>query len=168
MGVEGPLAGAFDVRRLGAFGHSLGGNAALEFCRTDERCRAAVNLDGANWSDVGRIGLAKPALILAAEHPEMEAPPEGLVAAGVYPDLEWALAERAVLFDGWQKVVETGRPGLLHTIEGARHANFADLQFVALPEDSPLRGGIGPVEPRLMWRDTCDQLLAFFGEHLRA
>ena len=161
-----PLEGHLDLDRVGAFGHSLGGNAALGFCRIDDRCRAAVNLDGGNWGDVGDLGLAKPALIVASEHPEMLAPAEQMVAAGAYPDVEWCLADRASLFDGWQKVVETGRPGSIVTIEGARHASFADVQFVLLAADSPLRAIMGPIEPRSMWRQTSDLLLGFFGEHL--
>ena len=44
------LAGRLELTGLGVFGHSLGGNAALEFCRKDDRCKVAVNLDGANWN----------------------------------------------------------------------------------------------------------------------
>jgi hypothetical protein len=164
--VQSPISSLFNWGRLGAFGHSLGGNAALEFARTDDRCRAAVNLDGANWSEVGRTGVSKPAMILAGEHPEMLAPAESMVAAGVFPTVEWCLEERAVLFDGWQIVVDTGRPGSMHTIEGARHANFADVQFASLPEDSSIRGVLGPGEPRLIWSETCRRLLEFFGAYL--
>ena len=57
-------------RQLGAFGHSFGGNAALEWCRADERCRAAANLDGAIWTEVGTVGLPRPALQILADHPE--------------------------------------------------------------------------------------------------
>jgi hypothetical protein len=56
----------------------------------------------------------------------------------------------------------------MHTIAGSRHANFADVQFVKLPGDSPIRAVVGSIEPMQMWRETCDYLLAFFGEHLRA
>ena len=41
------LAGRLDLGRFAALGHSFGGNAALEWCRMDQRCRAAANLDGA-------------------------------------------------------------------------------------------------------------------------
>jgi predicted dienelactone hydrolase len=51
------LAGRLDLARLGCFGHSMGGDAALEHCRLDARSRAAANLDGANWSEVGRVGV---------------------------------------------------------------------------------------------------------------
>ena len=65
------LAGRLDLTRLGVFGHSLGGNAALEFCRRDDLCKVAVNLDGANWNEVGKVGLKKPAMIIAARTPRI-------------------------------------------------------------------------------------------------
>ena len=161
-----PLATTIDDYRLGAFGHSLGGNAAFEFCRSDERCRAAVNLDGAIWSEVGRVGLPKPSLVLMTEHPELDEPVGALVAAGLYPSIEWGLAERAVVQRGWQVVAETGRPSEIVTISGARHVNFADLQFVGAPQGSLTQGVIGSIEPVSMWRQTSDHLLRFFQEHL--
>jgi dienelactone hydrolase len=66
----GLLGGRLDLSRLGSFGHSFGGNAALQWCRNDRRCRAAANLDGALWTEVGRVGLDRPVLQLLAEHPE--------------------------------------------------------------------------------------------------
>src|SRR6185295_15007204 len=42
----GLLAGRFDLTRLGALGHSMGGVTAAQFCSEDRRCRAALNLDG--------------------------------------------------------------------------------------------------------------------------
>ncbi|PYR03939.1 MAG: hypothetical protein DMG00_24995, partial [Acidobacteria bacterium] len=35
-----------DVRRFGAFGHSMGGVMAAELCLTEKRCAAVLNLDG--------------------------------------------------------------------------------------------------------------------------
>ena len=70
----GLLGGRLDLDRLGGFGHSFGGNAALQWCRDDRRCRAAANLDGALWTEVGRVGLERPVLQVLAEHPEF-APP---------------------------------------------------------------------------------------------
>jgi predicted dienelactone hydrolase len=40
------LAGRLDLNQLGAFGHSMGGVTAADFCTRDRRCRAALNLDG--------------------------------------------------------------------------------------------------------------------------
>jgi predicted dienelactone hydrolase len=68
------LAGRLDLARLGCFGHSMGGDAALEHCRLDARSRAAANLDGANWSEVGRVGVEGPVLLLLADHSELQMP----------------------------------------------------------------------------------------------
>jgi hypothetical protein len=40
------LVAALDLTRLGAFGHSMGGVMAGQFCLDDRRCRAGLNLDG--------------------------------------------------------------------------------------------------------------------------
>ena len=40
------LVARLDVGRLGAFGHSMGGVTAADFCARDRRCRAGLNLDG--------------------------------------------------------------------------------------------------------------------------
>jgi hypothetical protein len=40
------LAARLDMSRLGAFGHSMGGVTAADFCARDRRCRAGLNLDG--------------------------------------------------------------------------------------------------------------------------
>lgn len=41
-----PLAGMLDLNRVGAMGHSMGGIAAAQICYTDNRIKAAANLDG--------------------------------------------------------------------------------------------------------------------------
>jgi len=48
QGGEGPfgiLAASADVTRIGIFGHSTGGGAAVEVCLVDERCDAVLGLD---------------------------------------------------------------------------------------------------------------------------
>lgn len=40
---------ALDLERVAILGHSIGGSAAGEFCKTDSRCKAGVQLDG-NYS----------------------------------------------------------------------------------------------------------------------
>jgi predicted dienelactone hydrolase len=44
--IAGRLAATIDLGRLGAFGHSMGGVTAGQFCVDDRRCRAGLNLDG--------------------------------------------------------------------------------------------------------------------------
>ncbi len=56
----------FDLNKIGVAGHSAGGTAAIEFCRSDNRCKAAADLDG--WYDqaIGQNPINKPLLLLFA------------------------------------------------------------------------------------------------------
>lgn len=45
LNAGGPMAGRLDLSRIGVFGHSTGGGAAIEFCATDDRCSAVYGLD---------------------------------------------------------------------------------------------------------------------------
>jgi predicted dienelactone hydrolase len=45
-GVVARIVGKFDLSRLGAAGHSMGGVASGQFCVEDRRCLAGLNLDG--------------------------------------------------------------------------------------------------------------------------
>ncbi|MCP4165207.1 MAG: hypothetical protein GY759_04845 [Chloroflexi bacterium] len=67
------LEGRLDFGRMGTFGHSTGGGAALQFCAEDKRCKATVGLDA--WliplSDTLLAeGLSKPTLFLFSD-PDM-------------------------------------------------------------------------------------------------
>jgi predicted dienelactone hydrolase len=133
------LAGRLDLRRLTAVGHSFGGAAALQWCRDDPRCAAAANLDGALWTEVGRLGLSRPVLQVLASHPEFDLTPDDAVRAGVAPDPGWYTAERSITLDGWATVDRTGRPAVSRQITGATHVNFMDIPFLPLTPDSPAR-----------------------------
>ena len=45
LGPLGALAASADVSRIGIYGHSIGGGAAVEVCLVDERCDAVLGLD---------------------------------------------------------------------------------------------------------------------------
>jgi predicted dienelactone hydrolase len=72
------LGQALDLGRVGMFGHSGGGFAALEAMYEDPRIKAGINMDGTlefvfgaptdtNFSPVAQHGLAKPFLILSSD-----------------------------------------------------------------------------------------------------
>jgi pimeloyl-ACP methyl ester carboxylesterase len=65
---SGTFAGRMNLGRLGMFGHSFGGATALEFCRQDPRCRAAIDLDGIPFGRVVTEGLGKPGMFLISDH----------------------------------------------------------------------------------------------------
>jgi hypothetical protein len=162
------FAGRLDFSRLGAFGHSFGGDAALELCRTDHRCLAAANLDGALWSDVGRVGLDGPTLQVLAEHTEFDVTGEGAVKAGAAPNIQWFEAEKAITFGGWRTVQRLARPGYTVQVRGAGHVSFMDVPLLPVTDRSIVKPALDAIkiEPHRMWRLTCDLLLAFFGRHL--
>jgi hypothetical protein len=163
-----PLSGRLDLDRFGAFGHSLGGNAALECARLDPRCKAVVNLDGGLWTSVGSVGLDRPTLQIMAEHPEMVMPCEDAVRLGIYPSAEWCTVEQGLAVDGWQTVYERSQPGSAVLIRGSGHISFLDVPFLPIAPGSMLAGGLVGVriDARRAWRLICDYLLAFFGRHL--
>jgi pimeloyl-ACP methyl ester carboxylesterase len=165
---DDPLAGHLDLSRLAAIGHSFGGSAALQWCRDDPRCRVAVNLDGALWTEVGRLGLDRPVLQLLAPHREFAVEPEEAVTSGMAPDTGWFLAEREITLGGWRTVQRLSPTAYSYQVEGATHLSFMDVPFLPLGPDSP----VGPmlaataIAPDRMWRIVGDTLLAFLGTHL--
>ena len=166
----GLTSGHLDLDRLGAFGHSFGGNAALEWCRRDERCRAAANLDGAVWTAVGRVGLPRPALQVLADHPEFDMSGDDAVRAGIASDAVWHDAERALAVDGWRAVDRLARPGRTVRIAGAGHMSFMDIPFLPLRPGSPVSGWSAAItiEPTRMWQITTELLRDFFDRYLCA
>ena len=164
----GLTGGHLDLTSVGAFGHSFGGNAALEWCRADERCRASANLDGAIWTEVGTVGLPRPALQILADHPEFALTGADAVAAGIVTDPAWHDAERMLARDGWRNVDRLASPGHTARIAGSTHMSFMDIPFLAVQPGSPVAGMLAAtsIRPERMWRLTSDLLLAFFAEHL--
>lgn len=70
LNASGPLAGLFDLERLGLFGHSTGGGAVMTVCAVDTRCKAVLGMD--TWIEpadeaIVAAGLAQPALFLNSE-----------------------------------------------------------------------------------------------------
>jgi predicted dienelactone hydrolase len=60
------FAGKLDLARIGSFGHSFGGATALEVCRVDARCRAAVNMDGGLYGDTLTRPAVRPLLLMTS------------------------------------------------------------------------------------------------------
>ena len=139
--------GRLDEDKLTAAGHSFGGNAALQWCRDDPRCRAAVNLDGALWTEVGTLGLDKPAMQILAPHPELQLAQD---------------AEAKLSYAGWEKV------GRSHEIPGATHLSFMDVPFLPLAPDAlatPMLAAT-TISPQDMRRTTNELVLEFLSSSI--
>lgn len=144
-GAFGTLAASADLEKIGFFGHSTGGGAAVRACLEDERCDAVAGLD-----------------------PWVEPIPDRLVARELQiPSLfmrsdEWrerpndrrleGMAERSPARSYWIGVI------------GAGH-----YDFVLPPSFSPYADAIGmkgPIDSGRMQRIVDDYLVGFFGRHL--
>jgi len=99
----GLLAGALDLQRVGVMGFSKGGAAAGQFCVTDTRCKAGINLTGFMYGDIVDIDLQVPFFFINEEE---------LWCPDCYPN---NLFFKRASSDAYQV-----------KIRGARHANFGD------------------------------------------
>ncbi len=117
-----------DLERVGYIGHSVGGVAAGEVCRTDARVAACVNLDGESPS--GPYYLAEDEAALVQPYMMITKPfvvPDAQLAKWGLTRESWEeqLQARKELFFG---SVEGGSYRL--TIDGATHQSFSDEPFV--------------------------------------
>ncbi|HKX76630.1 MAG TPA: hypothetical protein VJR05_14710 [Acidimicrobiia bacterium] len=121
-GEDGPLArvsGRVDLGRIGVYGHSTGGGAAVRFCLVDERCRAVLGMDA--W---------------------VEPVPDRVIATEAVTPMLYMRS------DGWRSTPNDGRlRGLAERsnavtywigIEGAGHNDF-----ILTPLLSPLAARLG-------------------------
>jgi predicted dienelactone hydrolase len=148
-GPGGKLAGRLDLSRIGLFGPSLGGAAALETCRLDNRCRAGVDLDGNLYGDVARLGLEQPAMFLLSAGAESS-----------------DLAEQAKSMP--ESVGGDGQKArYILSIEGARHFNFTDYSVTFSPAIK-LLGALGSIDGRRGLEITGAYVREFFDHYLSA
>ncbi len=134
------LAGKLDLTRIGSFGHSFGGATALEVCRVDARCRAAVNMDGGLYGESVTQPAVRPLLLMSSAD------------SSRYTDTveKWThLIANATASAYWLE------------LPGSSHLSFTFSQLL-----SPLLAPRG-FEPRAGLRVVDKYLRAFFDTHLR-
>jgi hypothetical protein len=148
----GRFYGRLDTRRAGMFGHSLGGATALSACASNNRCRAAANLDGTPYGagSLLRDGSPKPYMYVASETPASHCDPE---------------CEEGDLWT--REIYERSKGDAYHlTLRGSRHFDFSDYAVLFSPV-LRTRGLLGPIDGRLALHATNAYLLAFFDRYLK-
>jgi len=144
------LTDQLDLEKIGVFGHSTGATAAIEFCLTDSRCKAALAMD--LWSEpidpeIQELSLAQPALIMHSENWDSLDTPErnyGLIGD---------LVDKAAV-----EVFEI-------TIQGTRHYDFSSLPLL-----TPLAAQLGlkgPIPGTLGLEIINAETVAFFDQYLK-
>lgn len=145
------LRGAFDLNRIGMFGHSLGGSTAAATMHHDRRIKAGVNLDGTLVGAGAVAGSDRPFLLLSSDHGTDPEDPTW--------DAFWT-SQR-----GWKREL---------SLTGSVHGSFNDGQ-VLYPQAAPeigltpeqLAGLVGTLRPQRSVTIQRDHLRAFFDQHLR-
>ncbi|MGI5489155.1 hypothetical protein [Microtetraspora malaysiensis] len=137
LGRSGRFTGHVDAARTAYLGHSFGGAASLEACRTDRNCIGAVDLDGTQFGPVARAGLAVPLMILGSQN--------SCVTGTCRPATSGEQADRTTA----RTLLSAGTgPASYAQIDGAGHFNFSDYPVYFLA--APLRGllALGPIDGR--------------------
>ncbi len=131
------FTGRLDLGRVGVFGMSFGGTVATDFCLTDSRCRAGINLDGLQFGPAAMPGTALKV-------------PFMFMASGLLNDPVFRRAQASAWY---------------LTVKSATHLNFSDFSLIS-PLFSKL-GLLGPIRGQRMEAIMNAYILAFFDQHLR-
>ncbi|MFC4008517.1 alpha/beta hydrolase family protein [Nonomuraea purpurea] len=134
-----------DQKRIGAAGHSLGGNAAADVMAADRRVRAGVNMDGTFFAPVPESGLGgRPFLMLGTK--------DGHSPGST--DTTWGLAWQRL--DGWKRWL---------TVAGSGHFTFIDMPI--LGGQAGITDPSAPLPGKRSGEITTAYVGAFFDRHLR-
>ncbi len=140
---------AVDLNRIGAYGHSTGGGAVIEFCGRDPRCIAVLGMDPFLRPisiDVLNSGLAQQTLLMFSEEWAGRTTSRNNELLGdLYPNLKNPLG--------------------IFVIAGAGHYDFSDLPL--LTPLAPQLGLKGPIAGPRVVKIVNDYLIAFFNTTLK-
>jgi dienelactone hydrolase len=138
-------AGRLDIKRVGGFGHSLGGAAMAGAMLADRRLRAGVDLDGRLFGPVIRRGLRRPFGFMVGDPPAMPT------------------------ITAFRR--HTRGPHPLDTARTTGHGAFTDVVWIApqLGLDAAARAGLGlgTVDAAVAVAQQRTWLLRFFDRYLR-
>ncbi len=121
-----------DLDRIGVMGHSAGGTAAIEFCRIDNRCKAAANLDG--WYDhvIGHEPLKQPLLLMfGSKSIEVAEPTLDYLKRKELTREQYYERERKITEHKEELCKESQCSTII--IPGASHEDFSDLVLLKWP-----------------------------------
>jgi len=145
----GKFTGKLDLEKVGVFGHSLGGAAALQFCHDDLRCKVGVDIDGAPLGSVVKDGVTQPFLFLLSDHSRE---PKTITAP--------IIADMLAIYD---RLPNDERLWIM--LRGSEHFGFMDL--APLPMHVAYRLNIAPLDGQHQIAITRDCLRTFFDVYLK-
>jgi predicted dienelactone hydrolase len=140
---------ALDLSRVGAYGHSTGGGAAIQFCGTDPRCTALFGQDPFMRPvsyEVIESGVTQPAFFMFSQRWRDDTD-----------------SRNNELFDKFYPHAAKALGAVY--IEGTGHYDFSDLPL--LSPLAPQLGLKGPINGKLVTAINDDYLLHFFDASLK-
>jgi dienelactone hydrolase len=142
-----------DLTAMAAVGHSLGGATSMEFCRTDRRCRAAVDIDGLPLGDIVSSGTATPTMFLLSDHSGESDPESRRIEADIETVYAHLPADRRFRVD----------------VAGANHFSFSDQLLARNPVLMAILRTVGliPLEPARGLRLAGDAVRRFIDVYLK-
>jgi dienelactone hydrolase len=153
-----------DTTRAGMLGHSLGGAAALQACRSEAVFRACADMDGYPFGDVEQQGVGRPFLVLLSQPGgDNTSPPRDSAEANHRRQFAQMGRERD---SSWAAICahDSHAPCFIVKMKGTGHMSFSDAPFVA---PVLLRDVGATLSPARMHRLIADKLLEFFDHFLR-
>lgn len=144
MDVRGSWWGRLDLNRVGVYGHSTGGGAAIQFCGTDPRCKAVLGMDPFMRPVSAQVienGVTQPAFFMFSQ--------------GWADDTD---SRNNRLFNQFHPNV-TNSLGAI-SIDGTMHYDFSDLPL--LSPIAPQLGLKGPLNGRRVTEIVNSYLVDFF------
>jgi len=150
---HGPFSGRLDLTAIAAVGHSLGGATSMEFCRTDTRCRVAVDIDGLPLGDIVSSGTTTPTMFLLSDHSGESDPESRRIEADIETVYAHLPPDRRFRAD----------------VAGANHFTFSDQLLARNPVPMAIlrATGVIPLEPGRGLRLTSDAVGRFIDVYLK-
>jgi hypothetical protein len=139
-----PFSQKLDMERIGVYGHSTGGGAAIQFCGTDARCKAVLGMDPFMRpvsAEVIESGVSQPSFFMFSQG---------------WADI--ADSKNNTLFNLFFPNVSDSR-GVI-SINGTKHFDFSDLPL--LSPIAPQLGLKGPLNGARVTEIVNAYLLDFF------
>jgi predicted dienelactone hydrolase len=131
-----PFAGHLDLERVGAFGHSAGGQAAARACQIDQRLRACLNQDGLSafapfYLDARGWGMDQ-AFLLIERAPRKDPPTDQELAAMklTRSQAEELLERLKARQDATLRNTGKGSYRVVFESKTTTHADFGDLPLL--------------------------------------
>ena len=155
------LYNRLDVDRIGMFGHSYGGAAAVQMCRKDARIKAAINLDGPLRGNNATMPFNKPLFfIIAASLPHT-------IPLMTHPllanDLGWSYAmhsQEIAIIDALGYAMNDNFYKII--LDGIRHTTFSDEIF---NQHTPLDNTL--IDPQVAHAIISRYIIDFFDLHVK-